>query len=68
MAVLAASTARGSLTAAARAMVRVRAEIEPRPDRAGCFDAPYRRLLDGLAERGWLDPGLARHAAGRIAA
>jgi D-ribulokinase len=68
MAVLAASTARGSLTAAARAMVRVRAEIEPRPDRAGRFDAPYRRLLDGLAERGWLDPGLARHAAGRIAA
>ena len=68
MAVLAASTARGGVVAAARAMVRVRTEIEPRPDRAGRFEAPYRRLLDGLAERGWLDPGLADHAAGRLAA
>ena len=68
MAVLAASHARGSVAAAAGRMVRAGEQIEPRADRAGRFEASYRRLVAALQERGWLDAEVAGHAAGRAAA
>ncbi|PSK99314.1 sugar (pentulose or hexulose) kinase [Murinocardiopsis flavida] len=53
MAVLAASD--GSLTETAAAMVRTRAVVAPRPDRADQHDDGYRRLVGELAARGYLD-------------
>ena len=67
MAVLAASTERPLSETAAR-MVRVREVIDPRPDRIDRFREPYRRFVDELERRGWLDPGLAEHARARAAA
>jgi hypothetical protein len=43
-------------------MVRVREVIDPRPDRVDRFHAPYGRLVDELARRGWLSPEVAAFA------
>ncbi|MBB6171293.1 sugar (pentulose or hexulose) kinase [Nocardiopsis mwathae] len=68
MAVLAASRDRGPAEAAA-SMVRIRAAIDPREDRAEAdlLREGYLRLVDALAERGWLAPGVAAHARARSA-
>ena len=63
MAVLAAA-GDGGLAAAADRMVRMRAVIEPRADRAGPLLERYVRLVGELEERGWLGARLAEHAAG----
>ena len=66
MAVLAASAVTGRPAAeVAGAMVHVREVLQPRPDRAGRFRAPYLRLVDELAGRGWLAPEVAAHARAR---
>jgi sugar (pentulose or hexulose) kinase len=62
MAILAASSGRGSLAETARDMVRIREVIDPRPDRTALFRAPYLRLVDELVHRGWLSTVVARHA------
>ena len=61
MAVLAASAGR-PLAETAQAMVRVREVIAPRADRAARLHAPYLRLVDELARRGWVSSVVARHA------
>ncbi|MCQ0013463.1 FGGY-family carbohydrate kinase [Actinomadura madurae] len=63
-AVLAAAPGRGVAEAAGR-MVAVRTVIDPRPDRAGVFDAPYLRLVGELERRGWLPAETAGHARER---
>jgi D-ribulokinase len=66
MAVLAASAVTGRPAAeVAGAMVHVREVLEPRPDRTGRFAAPYLRLVDELARRGWLPAEVAGHAKAR---
>jgi D-ribulokinase len=68
MAVLAAAAVTGRPAAeVAGDMVHVREVLEPRPDRAPRFRAPYLRLVDELARRGWLPPELAAHARERAA-
>lgn len=64
MAVLAASAGRDG-AGAARAMVRTRERIAPRPGRAGGLLAKYLRLVGELERRGWLGASLARHARAR---
>lgn len=61
MAVLAAASGR-DLAEVAGEMVRVREVIEPRADRTARFHEPYLRLVDELANRGWLSTVVARHA------
>jgi sugar (pentulose or hexulose) kinase len=61
MALLAASSELG-LAEAAGEMVHVRQVIEPRPDRAERFRAPYLRLVGELERRGWLEHAVAEHA------
>lgn len=65
-AVLAAAPGRDVAEAAGR-MVAVRTVIDPRPDRAGVFDAPYLRLVGELERRGWLPAETAEHARERTA-
>jgi D-ribulokinase len=68
MALLAASAVTGRTAAeVAGAMVHVREVLRPRPDRTGRFAAPYLRLVDELAGRGWLAPEVAAHARARAA-
>jgi sugar (pentulose or hexulose) kinase len=67
MAILAAAAGRKVADVAA-SMVRVREVIEPRPDRAGRFRAPYLRLVDELVRRGWVASAVAQHAHRRAAA
>jgi sugar (pentulose or hexulose) kinase len=68
MAVLAASAVTGRPAAeVACDMVHVREVLEPRPDRPRRFAAPYLRLVDELARRGWLAPDTAAHARDRAA-
>jgi sugar (pentulose or hexulose) kinase len=68
MAVLAAAAVTGRPAAeVAGDMVHVREVLEPRPDRVPRFRAPYLRLVDELARRGWLPPALAAHARERAA-
>jgi sugar (pentulose or hexulose) kinase len=68
MAVLAAAAVTGRPAAeVARDMVHVREVLEPRPDHVPRFRAPYLRLVDELARRGWLPPALAAHARERAA-
>lgn len=68
MAVLAAAAVTGRPAAeVARDMVHVREVLEPRPDRTRRFRAPYLRLVDELARRGWLPAELAAHARERAA-
>jgi sugar (pentulose or hexulose) kinase len=64
MAILAASSG-SSVRQTARQMVHMREVIEPRPARAARLRELYLRLLDELARRGWLQPGLLRHAQRR---
>ncbi|MEU6418098.1 FGGY-family carbohydrate kinase [Streptomyces spiralis] len=66
MAVLAAST-RDTLDAAAAAMVRTDHILEPRSSVKTIHDERYLRLLDLLAERGWLPGPVAAHARERTA-
>lgn len=66
MAVLAAAAGRDGADVADE-MVRTRAVLEPRPDRAERFVEPYLRLVDELERRGWLRAPLARHARSRAA-
>jgi sugar (pentulose or hexulose) kinase len=61
MAMLAAS-AEGSLVEMAGAMVRVREELDPRPERFERCRERYLRLVGELEGRGWLDAPLADHA------
>jgi sugar (pentulose or hexulose) kinase len=68
MAVLAAAAVTGRPAAeVAGEMVHVREVLEPRPDRTRRFRAPYLRLVDELARRGWLPAELAAHARERAA-
>ncbi|MBO0890253.1 MAG: carbohydrate kinase, partial [Acidothermales bacterium] len=60
MAVLAASG--GGVAETAGRMVRVRETIDPRPDGFARFAAGYLRLVDELADRGWLERAVAVHA------
>ncbi len=46
-------------------MVRTRAVIEPRRDRAKPFTERYLRLVEELERRGWLGAALAEHARAR---
>lgn len=62
MAVLAASTAYGSLNAAAAAMVRVRDRLIPREGVSERFVSPYAALVRELAERGWIGERLQQFA------
>jgi sugar (pentulose or hexulose) kinase len=66
MAVLAAAAGR-KVADVARAMVRIREVIDPRPDHAGRFRESYLRLVDELARRGWETPAVAQHAHRRAA-
>jgi len=68
MAVLAAESVDGDLTAAAGRMVRVRTELHPDADRAAGLAPGYDRFIAALAGRGWLDPRTAEHARRRAAA
>jgi sugar (pentulose or hexulose) kinase len=52
----------GSITATAQRMVRVREVVEPRPAAGERFADSYRRFLDALTDRDWLEPDLARYA------
>jgi sugar (pentulose or hexulose) kinase len=54
------------LAEAAEAMVRIRAVLDPRPDRTALFTEPYARLVDALETRGWLPKPVAAHARGRL--
>lgn len=66
MAVLAAAEVGGrDLAEVAAKMVRVEQVIDPRPDRARAFVAPYLRLVDELEWRRWLAPEVAEHARAR---
>ncbi|GGY18665.1 FGGY-family carbohydrate kinase [Streptomyces djakartensis] len=56
----------GALADVAGRMVRVRAVLEPRPDRTAAFAEPYARLVDALRERGWLPARVAEHARARL--
>jgi D-ribulokinase len=67
MAILAAAAGR-KVADVAGSMVRVREVIDPRPDRAGRFRAPYLQLVDELARRGWVRSAVAQHAHRRAAA
>jgi D-ribulokinase len=68
MAVLAAAAVTGRPAAeVAGDMVHVREVLEPRADHVPRFRAPYLRLVDELARRGWLPPDLAAHARERAA-
>lgn len=62
MAVVAASTAYGSLSAAAAAMVRVRDRFIPREGVSERFVSPYAALVRELAERGWIGERLQQSA------
>jgi len=68
MAVLAAASAGRKVADVARAMVRIREVIDPRPDHAVRFREPYLRLVDELALRAWVTPAVAQHAYRRAAA
>ncbi len=65
MAILAASAGR-RVGEVARAMVRVREIIEPRPFRLQRFRTSYVRLIEELAGRGWIPPALAAKATSCI--
>ncbi len=67
MAILAAAGGR-NVSDAARAMVRIREVIEPRPQQVGRFREPYLRLVEELVRRAWATPTLAQHAHRRTAA
>jgi xylulokinase len=54
MAVVAASQAYGSVTAAAAAMVREAVRFSPRPAQVARFDEAYARWRDQLVTRGWI--------------
>lgn len=54
MAVVAASSAYGSLTDAAAALVRIRYGFEPRPEVSARLGEAYGRWRDELTRRGWL--------------
>ncbi|MEV7070302.1 FGGY-family carbohydrate kinase [Streptomyces sp. NPDC093990] len=54
------------LAEAAEHMVRIRAVVEPRPDRTTLFAEPYARLLEELTDRGWLPAPVAAHARDRL--
>lgn len=62
MAVVAASTAHGSLGAAAARMVRVRDRLNPREGVSERFVSPYAALVRELAERGWIGERLHQSA------
>ena len=61
MAILAAADGR-EVAGTAAAMVRIRETLEPQPERTRLFLAPYLRLVDELAQRGWLAPNVTAHA------
>ena len=64
MAVLAAAEGR-DVAGTAAAMVRIRETLDPQPERTRIFLAPYLRLVDEFAHRGWLAPDVAAHARTR---
>jgi sugar (pentulose or hexulose) kinase len=68
MAVLAAGAAQRDLVAAARRLVHLRTELSPDPSRTAALAPGYHAFVDALADRGWLDPHVADHARGRVAA
>jgi len=61
MAVLAASVGR-RVSDVTKEMVRVRAVIEPRPYRFARFHKSYRRFVEELARRGWVQSAVVEHA------
>ncbi|MFI0479790.1 FGGY-family carbohydrate kinase [Actinomadura sp. 9N215] len=63
-AVLAASPGRDVAEVAAR-MAPAGTVLDPRPEKAGLFDAPYLRLVGELERRGWLPARTAAHARER---
>lgn len=63
MAVLAAGGT-GSLSAAARRMVRLVSVVEPRPGGAARFAEPFGLFVDELVRRGYIDTTLAKRARG----
>ncbi|WP_201305004.1 FGGY-family carbohydrate kinase [Streptomyces sp. GS7] len=67
MAVLAATASGASLQDAAAAMVRPGTELRPDPARTARYLPVYRRFVDELTRRGWLDPAVAEHARRRAA-
>jgi D-ribulokinase len=66
MAVLAASVDR-HVAEVAQEMCRTREVIDPRPDHIGRFQQQYLRLIDELAQRGWLSAKVAEYTRGRAA-
>lgn len=56
----------GSVTEAARRLVRVAAVVRPRPGATERFAGPYARFVDALAERGYVDGDLAEYAKGEL--
>jgi sugar (pentulose or hexulose) kinase len=69
MAVLAAGAVDGDgARAAAARMVRVRDVLHPDPDRGAELTPGYHAFVAALADRGWLDAGVARHARTRVPA
>lgn len=66
MAVLAA--AHGSLTETVDRMIQVRDRFEPNPERGAALMPGYRRLVQALSERGWLDADVAAGALARAGA
>jgi sugar (pentulose or hexulose) kinase len=67
MAVLAATAGGAGIEQAADAMVRIRAEITPDPERTARLLPGYLRFVDELTRRGWLDRATAEHAHERAA-
>ncbi len=64
MAILAAAKGR-SIHETAKQMIRIREVLEPRTGRVARLRELYLRLVEELARRGWLQPGLLRHAMRR---
>ncbi|UFR06794.1 carbohydrate kinase [Streptomyces sp. Go40/10] len=65
MAVLAATASGVALRDAATAMVRVREELDPDPDRTRLLLPVYLGFVDELVRRGWLEEQVAAHAHGK---
>ncbi|MDT0343674.1 FGGY-family carbohydrate kinase [Streptomyces litchfieldiae] len=64
MAVLAAGALSGDIPAAARRLVRLRRTLQPDLTRTAALTPAYHSFVDGLVERGWLDPRFAERRAG----
>ena len=67
MAILAAAAVSGrSAAEVAAGMVSIRNTIDPRPEYADRFGPGYLMLVDGLEERGWLNPHTATYARSNL--